>query len=99
MVALSLLVVAGSDKWMWLLSAIAGGLSIGGAGLPAWFATGSLALAFVAIVMRVTYLTWQRSDELLVTLAWRYALQVAGRRCPTKMKRNVSLPCTCIDSR
>jgi hypothetical protein len=83
-VVVSVLLVAGSDKWTLFLSGILGVVSAwqrwGDQPTPWWCVVALSA----AIVMRLAYVVCKHRERVLIFTAWRRARAIAAQRCPTK---------------
>jgi hypothetical protein len=84
LVIVSAVVVAGTDKWTLLFSAILLVASLlhrwGWVPVPWW----SFLMVMATAINRLGYLLVLNRDGLLICTAWNRARQVAARACPTR---------------
>lgn len=82
--AISVLLVAGTDRWTLFLAGMLATASVasrwGVAEAPWWYYT----ILATSIAGRLTYLVVLRRQQLLVSKIWFRARQIAARRCPTQ---------------
>jgi hypothetical protein len=80
----SVTIVIGTDKWMLLLTALLGVVSLVNRLEPltiSWWCPGVI---IAAAISRAAYLVTLKKDGLLICTAWRQARQIAARCCPTR---------------